>query len=247
MVCTTRDGVTQTAVVLSSNSFKDVNFTMPDTMRTRVKICGLTRIQDVHAAVRAGADAVGLVFYPGSKRAVTIDQARELRQHVPAFVSVVALFVNAEPDYVHQVIQHVQPDLLQFHGDESPDACAAYGHRYMRAFRIGGPQMDSADLVLQAALQYPDAAAWLFDTYSAGYGGSGVAFDHGLLAAVSASPVARPIVLAGGLDATSVADAVIPLRPYAVDVSSGVESSAGIKSESRIRAFVQAVRDGDAT
>lgn len=214
-------------------------------MRTRVKICGLTRPQDVQAAVQAGADAIGLVFYPGSKRAVTLEQARQLRQDVPAFVNVVALFVNADPDYVRAVIEHVQPDLLQFHGDESPETCMVYGHRYMRAFRIGGPQMDTAENVLTIVQDYPDAAAWLFDTYSAGYGGSGVAFDHRLLAAVQASGQARPIVLAGGLDSASIGDAMHQSRPYAVDVSSGVEDSPGIKNEQRIRSFIQAVHDAD--
>lgn len=214
-------------------------------MRTRVKICGLTRPQDVQAAVQAGADAIGLVFYPGSKRAVTLEQARQLRQHVPAFVNVVALFVNADPDHVRAVIEHVQPDLLQFHGDESPETCMAYGHRYMRAFRIGGPQMDTAENVLKAVQDYPDAAAWLFDTHSAGYGGSGVAFDHRLLAAVQASGHGRPIVLAGGLDDASIGDAIHQSRPYAVDVSSGVEDSPGIKNEQRIRSFIQAAHDAD--
>lgn len=214
-------------------------------MRTRVKICGVTRPQDVQAAVQAGADAIGLVFYPGSKRAVTLEQARQLRQGVPAFVNVVALFVNADPNYVRAVIEQVQPDLLQFHGDESPEICMAYGHRYMRAFRIGGPQMDTAENVLKVVQDYPDAAAWLFDTYSAGYGGSGVAFDHRLLAAVQASGQARPIVLAGGLDNASIGDAIHQARPYAVDVSSGVEDSPGIKNEQRIWSFIQAVHDAD--
>ena len=218
---------------------------MPEYMRTRVKICGLTRPQDVQAAVQAGADAIGLVFYPGSKRAVTVEQARQLRQRVPAFVNVAALFVNADPDDVRTVIDQVQPDVLQFHGDESPETCAGYGRRYIRAFRIGGPQMDTAERVLQAALEYPDAAAWLFDTYSAGYGGSGMSFDRRLLAAVRTSEQARPIVLAGGLNGLSVADAIQQLHPYAVDVSSGVEASPGIKSEDLIRAFIMAVDQAD--
>lgn len=213
--------------------------------RTRVKICGLTRGDDVRAAVRAGADAVGFVFYADSKRAVSIDQARELRQNVPAFVNVVALFVNAEPDYVRAVVDQVQPDLLQFHGDETPSICRAYGRRYMRAFRAGGPGMETAEQVLKAALAYPDAAAWLFDTYSAGYGGSGVPFDHNLLGAVQASGQARPIVLAGGLDAATVGDTLRAVRPYALDVSSGVEASPGIKSAQRMHEFLQAVRVAD--
>lgn len=214
-------------------------------MRTRVKICGLTRAQDVQAAVQAGADAIGLVFYPDSKRSVTLEQASRLRQLVPAFVNVVALFVNADPDDVRAVIHHVQPDLLQFHGDESPETCSAYGHRYIRAFRIGGPNMDTPERVLKATLEYPDAAAWLFDTYSAGYGGSGTSFDRRLLAAVKASGQGRPVVLAGGLDDASIGEAITQLQPYAVDVSSGVESSPGIKNEQRMGSFIKAVHQAD--
>lgn len=220
-------------------------FVMQDIMRTRVKICGLTRGEDVGAAVQAGADAIGLVLYPGSKRAVSLEQAQQLRQAVPAFVSVVALLVNASPDNVQAVIDQVRPDVLQFHGDETPQDCQRYGHRYIRAFRIGGPRMQTPQEVLDAARQYPDAAGWLFDTYSAGYGGSGVAFDHSLLANVLASDQARPVILAGGLDDALMADTVGRVRPYAVDVSSGVEAAPGIKSADKIRAFIQAVRAAD--
>lgn len=213
--------------------------------RTRVKICGLTREADVHAAVSTGADAIGFVFYPESKRVVSVEQARQLRQLIPAFVDVVALFVNADPSFVNTVIEHVQPDLLQFHGDESPDYCAAYQRRYIRAFRVGGTQMANAAQVLQSALAYPNAAGWLFDTYSAGYGGSGLSFDRALLDDVRASSQARPLILAGGLDDSHVADAVAQLHPYAVDVSSGVEESPGIKSEVRIKAFMRAVQRAD--
>lgn len=218
---------------------------MAGSMRTRVKICGLTREVDVQAAVEAGADAIGFVFYPHSKRAVAVERAYQLRRQVPAFVDVVALFVNAEPTLVDAVIERVQPDLLQFHGDESPEACAVHQRRYIRAFRVGGPQMASAAQVLQAAQNYSDAAGWLFDTHSAGYGGSGTAFDRSLLDSVRASAQARPIILAGGLDDGSVASALDRLHPYAVDVSSGVEESPGIKSESRIRAFINAVQHAD--
>lgn len=214
-------------------------------MRTRVKICGLTRDEDVRAAVSAGADAIGLVFYPGSKRAVTVEQACRLRQCVPAFVSVAALFVNAAPHEIQSVLEQVKPDLLQFHGDETPEDCRRYGHRYMRAFRTGGPGMNSARQVLEAALQYPDAAGWLFDTYSEGYGGSGVAFDHHLLDDVLRSEQARPVILAGGLKEEVMAHTLQQVRPYAVDVSSGVESAPGIKQADKIRAFIQAVRAAD--
>src|SRR3546814_729262 len=145
--------------------------------RTRIKICGLTRPQDVDAAVLAGADAVGLVFYEPSKRSVSLEQAASLRRLVPAFVDVVALFVNASAKEVDQVIEQVQPDLLQFHGDESPEFCASFKRRHMRAFRLGGRGLDTPAGVLAACRQYPTASAWLFDSYSAGYGGSGLTFE----------------------------------------------------------------------
>lgn len=214
--------------------------------RTRIKICGLTRRQDVVAAVQAGADALGFVFYPGSRRAVTIQQAQELRQAVPAFVTVAALFVNAPAADVEAVIRDVQPDVLQFHGDESPDECRQYGHRYMRAFRTGGSLAATAADVLALACAYPDASAWLFDTDSSGYGGSGHAFDWGLLDDIRSYREARPLVLAGGLDSKSVGRAIASVSPYAVDVSSGVETSAGLKSQQAITQFIQAVQCADA-
>lgn len=209
--------------------------------RTRIKICGLTRPQDVDAAVLAGADAVGLVFYEPSKRSVSLEQAANLRKLVPAFVDVVALFVNASAKEVDQVIEQVQPDLLQFHGDESPEFCASFKRRHMRAFRLGGPGLDTPAEVLAACRQYPTASAWLFDSYSAGYGGSGLTFDPELLANVRLAPDSRPMVLAGGLKADTVAQSLKLLQPYAVDVSSGVEDAPGIKSAQKIAAFVQAV------
>ena len=212
--------------------------------RTRVKVCGITRTEDIDAAVQAGADAVGFVFYAESKRCVTVQQARQLRQAVPAFVSVVALFVNEHPALVRQVQQQVQPDLLQFHGDESPPYCASFGHRYIRAFRVGGPAMESAVQVAQACRPYDHASAWLFDTHSAGYGGSGLSFDVTLLDQVQSLPQRPPIVLAGGLKAETVGQVIQTVRPFAVDVSSGVELEPGIKSPERLAAFMQAVRNG---
>lgn len=214
--------------------------------RTRIKVCGLTRLEDVHATAAAGADAIGLVFYPKSARCVSLEQARVLRQAMPALVDVVALFVNAEPDHVRQVIEQVQPDILQFHGDESPDYCRQFGRRYMRAFRVGGPGLDTPENVRAACLEFPDASAWLFDSYSAGYGGSGRSFDFALLDVLRADQNARPVVLAGGLNAQSVADAMARLRPYAVDVSSGVEVSPGVKSPERVAEFIAAVGQADA-
>ncbi len=211
--------------------------------RTRVKICGLTRLPDVQAAVAAGADAIGMVFYPKSSRALTLEQAALLRAAVPAFVTVVALFVNAESDQVQAVIDQVQPDLLQFHGDESPAYCQRFNHRYMRAFRVGAPGMDTAAGLLQHCLNYPDAAAWLFDSYSASYGGSGLKFDTSLLHDVQHCPDSRPLVLAGGLTPQSVSQALRTVQPYAVDVSSGVEDAPGIKSIQKMQAFIAAVQD----
>lgn len=215
--------------------------------RTRVKVCGLTRVDDVHATVRAGADAIGLVFYPKSARYVSVEQACTLRQVVPAMVDVVALFVNASPEQVAQVIDRVQPDVLQFHGDESPEYCAQFGRRFMRAFRVGAPGLETADQVFQACSQFDHASAWLFDSYSAGYGGSGRSFDFSLLDRVRASAVSRPLVLAGGLNAGTVTDAMMQLRPFAVDVSSGVEEAPGIKSAEQVSRFIAAVGETDAT
>lgn len=214
--------------------------------RTRIKICGLTRTEDVLFAARAGADAIGFVFYPRSKRFIDIDQAVRLRQHVPAFVSVVALFVNAQAEEVRGVMEAIQPDLLQFHGDETPEQCRQYGHPYMRAIRVGGPGTENADQVLAFANRYHDATAWLFDTHTQAFGGSGQAFDHTLLDAVRMQQPDRCWVLAGGLNSNTVGSAIAGLAPYAVDVSSGVEQEPGIKSASKITQFVQAVAKADA-
>ncbi|NLC36797.1 MAG: phosphoribosylanthranilate isomerase [Alcaligenaceae bacterium] len=213
--------------------------------RTRIKFCGFTREEDVKAAVEAGTDAIGVIFFSKSRRAVGIEQARILRAAVPAFVDLVALFVNAEPDYVQEVIDTVSPDILQFHGNEQPFECERYGRRYMKAFRVGGPGMETRDEVLAACRRYNSAAAWLFDSYSEGYGGSGEGFDLSLLGGVINAADARPVVLAGGLSADNVASQMRKLRPYAVDVASGIEDEPGIKSASKMKAFFQAVSAAD--
>lgn len=214
-------------------------------MRTRIKICGLTREEDIDAAVSAGADAIGFVFYPKSKRCLTPTRAAQLRRAVPAFVDVVALFVNAEDELVRTVQGEVGPDLLQFHGDESPLDCARYGHRFLRAFRAGAPGLDTADTLASACRAYGEAAGWLFDSYTAGYGGSGHGFDYALLDDVRADPVSRPLILSGGLNAENVGAAIEKVRPWAIDVSSGVEVEQGIKSSDRISFFVAAAHDAD--
>jgi len=214
-------------------------------MRTRVKICGLTRETDIASAVLAGADAIGFVFYPRSKRYVTPAQAAALRRNVPAFVDVVALFVNPDPADVRAVLDEVGPELLQFHGDESVEDCTRYGTRFLRAFRAGAPGLDTPDTLASACRAYVGAAGWLFDSYSAGYGGSGQAFDHALLSAVQADAAARPIILSGGLHVQNIGAAIQAVRPWAVDVSSGVEIEPGIKSADKITALIQAVRQAD--
>jgi len=211
--------------------------------RTRVKICGLTREEDVLAAVDAGADAIGLVCYEGSKRYVSPEQAERLRRCVPPFVSLVTLFVNAKPHAVRAVIDRVQPDLLQFHGDESARECEQYDRPYLRALRVGGAGMDAPHKVWQACAEFPLAQGWLFDSYTQGYGGSGQAFDYALLEEVIQEE--RCLILSGGLNATNVGQAMRAVRPWAVDVSSGVETAPGIKSAEKIRAFMLAVAQAD--
>ena len=213
-------------------------------MRTRIKICGLTREEDILAAADAGADAIGMVFYPPSKRSLTPERAAELRRVVPPFVSVVALFVNASAQEIAAVVDQASPDWLQFHGDETPEACRGHGRPYLRAFRVGAPGMDSAPDLAAACGGYDDAIAWLFDSHSAGYGGSGLAFDHTLLSGLP-SAKRRSLVLSGGLNAGNVTEAIIHTKPWAVDVSSGVEAAPGVKSAQRIADFVRAVGAAD--
>ncbi|CAM4154902.1 phosphoribosylanthranilate isomerase [Bordetella tumbae] len=214
-------------------------------MRTRVKICGLTREADIASAVQAGADAIGFVFYPRSKRYVTPAQAAALRRTVPAFVDVVALFVDPDPADVRAVLEQVGPDLLQFHGDESVEDCTRYGARFLRAFRVGAPGLETPDGLAETCRAYGGAAGWLFDSYSAAYGGSGLAFDHALLSTVRADTASRPIVLSGGLNADNAAAAIQALRPWAIDLSSGVETAPGLKSADKIHALMRVVRQAD--
>lgn len=199
----------------------------------RIKVCGLTRVADVQAAVAAGVDAIGLVFYADSPRHVSIEQAVELCRHIPPFVTVVGLFVNASRAEIHRVIEQVPLNLLQFHGDETADQCEGFGLSYLRAARVR-PGVD----LLEFASQFASARALLLDTWTPDYGGSGESFDWSLVPASCPSP----IILSGGLTPDNVAEAIRQVRPAAVDVSSGVESAKGIKDAAKIRAFVSAVR-----
>ncbi len=204
--------------------------------RTRVKICGITRVEDALAAADAGADAIGLVFYPPSPRNVTVPQAREIAASLAPFVSVVALFVNATPLLVDTVIAQVRPALLQFHGDETPQECTRYDHPYIRAARM----REGLDL-LDYVSRFSTSQALVLDADQPGYGGGGEVFDWSRIPA----NVALPLVLSGGLHAANVAPAIRRVRPWAVDVSSGVEASKGIKSAQRIAEFIAAVRAAD--
>ncbi|MBI2753239.1 MAG: phosphoribosylanthranilate isomerase [Betaproteobacteria bacterium] len=205
-------------------------------MRTRVKICGITRHEDLRAAADAGADAFGLVFYPPSPRFLTLERARELRQAAPAFLTSVALFANPEAEDVRRVLDAVRPDLLQFHGEETPQFCRAFGAPYIKACRV----KKGVDL-LEYWRPYSDACAWLADAWVEEYGGAGEGFDWSLVPATRV----RPLVLSGGLEPENVGEAIRRVRPWAVDVSSGVESAKGIKDAGRIAAFVAEVRNAD--
>lgn len=201
----------------------------------RSKICGITRIEDALAAVAAGADAIGLVFYGKSPRAVGVEQAAAIVQALPPFVTTVGLFVDMPRDQLQQLLQRLPLDLLQFHGDESPADCEGHGRPYIKALRVR-PGED----VAAAMAPYSGARGILLDTFVEGVpGGTGASFDWSLVP----ENADKPIILAGGLDADSVAAAIRQVRPYAVDVSGGVEASKGIKDAGKIHAFVQAVRD----
>lgn len=207
--------------------------------RTRVKICGLTRPGDVEAAVAAGADAVGLVFHPASPRFVTVDQAAELCRVLPPFVAAVGLFVDAPGQRIRAVLDRVPLDLIQFHGEEPPDLCASFGRRWIKAIRM----RPGLDLTAQAGV-YSGAAGLLLDAFDPVLaGGTGKTFDWGCIP----DALGSPLVLAGGLTPDNVAEAIRRVRPFAVDVSGGVESAKGIKDPAKISAFMTGVRDGDCT
>lgn len=202
-------------------------------MRTRVKICGITRIEDALSAVHYGADAIGLVFYAPSPRNVSFGQAAEIVAALPPFVSVVGLFVNAKPTEIEAVLKRVHLDCLQFHGDESAKDCAQINMPYYKAVRV-----KSDTNLLQYATEFRHANALLLDTYSdVAVGGTGQVFDWQLIP----PNLDVPVILAGGLTVDNVASALRQVKPYAVDVSGGVESSKGIKDKIKIASFIREV------
>lgn len=217
-------------------------------LRTRIKICGLTRAEDVEAAVAAGADALGFVFYAGSPRFISPNQASALIAVMPPFVTAVGLFVNATAEEVDAVVQAAPISLLQFHGDETVEQCSQIAAKvrrpFIRAVRIR-PDMKPADLI-ECEQQYRSSGKWfaglLLDAFVDGYGGGGKVFDWSLIP----KELAPRLVLSGGLSANNATDAVRQVRPFAVDVSSGVEQAKGIKDAVKISAFIDAVRKADA-
>jgi len=218
-------------------------------MRTRIKICGITRVADALAAANAGADAIGMNFWRGTPRCVDVARARAIAEALPPFVTKVALFVDPDPAEVRSVLDAVPVDALQFHGDEPRGLCNAFGRPYLKAVQV----KDGVDL-LEYAARYGDASGLLFDTFRAGDlpGGTGHMFDWSRLSPALRARLARPLILSGGLDPDNVGDAMRAVRPWAVDVSSGVEERGpdgkprkGFKDAARIAAFVKGVRDAD--
>jgi phosphoribosylanthranilate isomerase len=206
-------------------------------MRTRVKICGITRVEDAQAAAAEGADAIGMVFYRPSPRYVSPERAHDIAMQTPAFVATVGVFVNPTREEVEQVVSKCGVTVLQFHGEESPDFCSSFSRPYIKAARIR-PGLD----LIKYLSPYSAALAWMLDAFHDDlWGGTGGAFDWSLVP----RRMARPVILSGGLTADNVADAVRRVRPYAVDVSSGVEASKGIKDAARIAAFIGAVKHED--
>lgn len=205
--------------------------------RTRVKICGLTRAEDARNAVRAGVDALGLVFYSGSPRHVSLETARSVIAEVPAFVTVVGLFVDASPEQIRQVLSNLRIDLLQFHGNESPAFCAQFERPWIKAVRVK-PDLD----LLETASAYREAQGLLLDAWHpSAEGGTGLTFDWGCIP----EQLADRIVLAGGLTPENISEALAIVGPYAVDVSSGVEAAKGIKDAEKMSAFLNEVQEFD--
>ena len=204
--------------------------------RTRIKICGITREQDLQAAVAAGADAIGFVFFPQSPRHLDIERAAALVRQVPPFVTRVGLFVNPDPQVLADTLAAVPLDVVQYQGDETPEFCEGFGRSYVKVARM----RPGVDLV-EFARSYPSARGLLLDAYVESYGGAGQMFDWSLVP----KDLPLPVVVAGGLTAANVGSAIRQLRPWGVDVSSGVEVAKGIKDPEKINAFVAAVRDAD--
>ena len=204
-------------------------------MRTRIKICGITRLEDAKASVHAGCDALGFVFYKESPRYIALDAFKVIVKELPPFVTKTGLFVNADPAEIEEAIQSGLVNVLQFHGDETPDFCRQFNFPYIKAVAVSS----SVDLI-QYAKDFHDAEALLLDAYHEHLkGGTGQTFDWNLIP----QSLSKPIVLAGGLNVDNVKEAIKKVKPYAVDVSGGVEESKGIKNSLKIQAFIKETQD----
>jgi len=202
-------------------------------MFVRSKICGITNLQDAQNATDLGANALGFVFYPPSKRYISHEQASYISKHIPPFISLVGLFVNPEVNAVHQILQQVHLDILQFHGDENPAFCESFAIPYIKAIRVTSTQQ-----ILNACEEYKSAKALLLDTFVANqFGGTGTSFNWDLIP----NNLNKPIILAGGLNTDNLTSALQKIRPFAVDVSGGVEKSAGIKDKSKLQHFLATI------
>ena len=206
-------------------------------MTIRIKICGITRLEDALLAAELGAHALGFVFHPASPRAVSASVAASIVRELPPFISIVGLFVNADPANIRSIRETVRLDTLQFHGDETPAFCNSQGDRHIKAVRMA-PGVD----LLKCAVDYSGASALLLDAHVKGvYGGTGQRFDWSRVP----QGMSTPVILSGGLDAANVADGIRAVQPYAVDVSSGVESAPGIKDPDKLRAFIREAQHAD--
>ena len=210
-------------------------------INTRIKICGITRPEDALAAATEGADAIGLVFFESSPRNVDIEQACAIVDVLPPFVTRVGLFVDANPEQIRLAQEKAGLDLLQFHGDESPEDCEGYNKPYIKAIRME----DGVDLLAEAK-RFSSASGLLLDTYQVGVpGGTGESFDWSRVSQKLQLEMGKPIILAGGLGSANVGDAIFTMQPYAVDVSGGVEHEKGVKDHAKMAAFTEAVRAAD--
>jgi len=210
-------------------------------MRTRIKICGITRQEDAKAAVDHGADALGFIFWPKSPRYIEPAKARAIVRDAGPFVSTVGVFVNPSRDEVQGAIRDAGISMLQFHGEESAGFCAEFGRPYIKAFKVGQGSEQGTDLI-KSVQPYEIASGWMFDAFDGRLvGGTGETFDWNLIP----GSLARPLVLSGGLNAGNIVEAIRRVKPFAVDVSSGVEAAKGIKDAAKIAAFIQGVRNAD--
>lgn len=210
--------------------------------RTRIKFCGMTRLEDVQLAVDLGIDALGFILYPKSKRALSFEQLKLLVRSVPIWVSSIVLLVNSSADEVRRVIAEVQPNYLQFHGDESAEFCEQFNYPYIRAIRVGGPGISTPEEIARTVATYPQAKAFIFDAFSPAYGGAGITFDVTLLNLVRQQQAKEKIIIAGGLSPDNIKSLVEQHQPYGVDLCSGIEAVEGRKDPAKMRAFVDELR-----